>query len=192
MNQHQSILDEIAADAEAKTENIPGDERLGRIASLCRTLLDIQNQINTQQEFLKQLEKTSREYSDQHIPQAMAEAGVSKFTLTDGTQVHCVPFYNVSINKDNEQIALTWLRENNFGDLIRNQVAVNLGTGHDLQAQRLLDYLYNEKFAFSAKETIHPQTLKAWGKEQLEKGKALPTDLFNLFVGQTTKLTRKG
>lgn len=189
MSQEQpSILDEIAADVEARTENIPSDEKLGVLASLCKTLQDIQKQIEVHEEYLKQLNKTAREYADTLIPQAMAEIGMSKFSLSDGTQVQCVPFYNVSINKENEAQAFEWLRNNTYGDLIKNQVQFNFGPGQDHVADLLMKWGQQQMVNYSAKETVHPQTLKAWGKEQLEKGKALPPELFNLYVGQTTKL----
>lgn len=191
MNHEQSILDEIAADAEARTENIPEDEKLGKLANLAKQLQEIRRLIVQQEEYLKQLEKTAREFSDQYIPQAMAEIGMSKFALDDGTEVQCVPFYNVSINKEHEGAAFDWMRGNNFGDLIKNQVQFNFGAGQDTTSEVLVNWAQQNGLPYSAKMTVHPQTLKAWGKEQLEKGKALPPEFFNLYVGQTTKLAKK-
>ena len=192
LSQEPSILEQIAADAEAKTENIPDDEKLGKLASLCKTLQDIEEEIERQEKQLAHLSKLRREYADTLIPQAMAEIGMNKFSLTDGTQVQCQPFYNISIKKENESLAFDWLRQNMFGDLIKNMVQVNFGSGQDQTANHLLHTLHEMGLAYSAKETVHPQTLKAWGKEQLEQGKALPSELFNSYVGQTTKLSRKG
>jgi len=33
-------------------------------------------------------------------------------------------------------------------------------------------------------EKIEPMTLKAWVKEQIERGSELPTELFGVYIGQ--------
>lgn len=189
---NQSILEEIAADAQAKLDSIPEDERLGRLANLCKTLQEIVTEIERTEDQLKSLEKLARDYSDHLIPQAMSEIGMNNFTLNDGTRVSSVPFYNVSINKENEEKAFYWLDQHGFGDLVKSQVVTNFGRTERADRLAFCQYLQTQQLAFSAKDTVHPQTLRAWAREQLEKGKALPPELFNTYVGQTTKLGRKG
>jgi hypothetical protein len=38
---------------------------------------------------------------------------------------------------------------------------------------------------------VEPMTLKALVRERIEKGVEMPMDIFNVFVGNRTKLTRK-
>jgi len=38
---------------------------------------------------------------------------------------------------------------------------------------------------------VHPQTLKAVVRERVESGQNMPTDLFNTFVGNQTKINRR-
>jgi len=38
---------------------------------------------------------------------------------------------------------------------------------------------------------VEPMTLKALVRERIENGKEMPMDIFNVFVGNRTKLTRK-
>jgi hypothetical protein len=40
----------------------------------------------------------------------------------------------------------------------------------------------------AVKESVHPQTLNAFVKEQLTSGKDLPADLFGVYVGSRAKL----
>ena len=42
------------------------------------------------------------------------------------------------------------------------------------------------------KEWVEPMTLKAFVREQVEKGSDLPQDLFNVFIGEKASITRKG
>jgi hypothetical protein len=38
---------------------------------------------------------------------------------------------------------------------------------------------------------VEPMTLKALVRERIEAGKTMPMDIFNVFVGNRTKITRK-
>jgi hypothetical protein len=38
---------------------------------------------------------------------------------------------------------------------------------------------------------VEPMTLKALVRERIEAGEEMPTDIFNLFLGNRTKITRK-
>ena len=40
------------------------------------------------------------------------------------------------------------------------------------------------------KKEVHPQTLKAFVKEQLQKGQAVPMDLFGVFTGHRATIKR--
>ena len=42
---------------------------------------------------------------------------------------------------------------------------------------------------FKLKEAVHPQTLKAFVREQVETGKELPFDLFGVYIANKTKIT---
>ena len=41
------------------------------------------------------------------------------------------------------------------------------------------------------KEKVEPMTLKAFAKEQVEKGKELPFDLFGIYIANKAKLKTK-
>jgi hypothetical protein len=72
-----------------------------------------------------------------------------------------------------------WLRENNFGSLIRTEVVAQFGMGEDKKAVALTLSLLKRKYDVIQKQSVHPSTLKAFVKEQLEKehGITLPSVL---------------
>ena len=43
---------------------------------------------------------------------------------------------------------------------------------------------------YKLKEAVHPQTLKAFVREQVEKGSDIPVSLFNIFSGFKAKITK--
>jgi hypothetical protein len=38
--------------------------------------------------------------------------------------------------------------------------------------------------------TVHPETLAAWGRQELEMGNELPDELFSVYTYDTTSLTK--
>ena len=46
-------------------------------------------------------------------------------------------------------------------------------------------------FKYLQKQKVEPMTLKAFAKEQVEKGKELPFDLFGIYIANKAKLKTK-
>jgi hypothetical protein len=97
---------------------------------------------------------------------------------------------SANISKDRSAGAHEWLRDNGFGDLIKNTVSVNFGKGEDDKAGELIKGLEDSGYNVDQKEAVHPSTLKAFCKEQIEKGSEIPTDLFGIFIGQKTTIKK--
>jgi len=82
------------------------------------------------------------------------------------------------------------LRDNHFGDLIKNDVSVSFGRGEDNDAEKLVEHIEGLGLVHKQKESVHYQTLKAFATEQHQKGASLP-DEFGVHVANKTKLVRK-
>ena len=50
--------------------------------------------------------------------------------------------------------------------------------------------LEDQGYNTEQKESVHSMTLKAFIREQVEKGGEIPRDLFNVYVGQRTTIGR--
>ena len=110
------------------------------------------------------------------IPEALAECGLSELKLTDGQKISVQTYYSASIPKDKINDALDWLRDNGHGDLIKNTVSIDYGKGEDNVAADMKQKLHEAGQSFTDKTGVHPQTLKAFAREQTETGKNLPLD----------------
>ena len=95
-------------------------------------------------------------------------------------------YYSASIPKDKIDEALDWLRNNNHGDLIKNTVSIDYARGEDNAAEKMKQDLRTQGQSFTDKTGVHPQTLKAFVREQTESGKNLPLDLLGAHIGQKT------
>ena len=87
--------------------------------------------------------------------------------------------------------AFKWLRDNGLGDLIKNEVTVAFGRNEDNKASNYATLAQGQGYEPVQKLKVEPMTLKALVRERIEAGQDMPSDLFNVFAGNRTKLTRK-
>lgn len=125
------------------------------------------------------------------LPELMREIGVPALTLPDGTALQLADDFSCGITEEKAPAALAWLRENGFGALIKSVVSAEFGRGEEERAQQASKLLQDNGFDPAAKETVHPQTLKSFIREQMEAGKPPPFDLFSIHVMAKAKLVQQ-
>jgi len=183
---------EVVMDLEALSKNITIDTGASQeIAESCNKLLDVQKEIAALEDKLKKKKEEELKLSEQDIPNLMQKTGVSLLKLTDGSSVEIKPYYGARIPASRTEEAFDWLRENNHGDLIKNNVTLTFGRNQDNEAKSLVDDLRNKGHNVKQAEKVEPMTLKAFVREQIEKGKDVPADLFGVYVATRTKITTK-
>ena len=111
--------------------------------------------------------------------------------LADGSAVEVKPYYAANISIKNREAAYNWLRENGLGDIIKNDVTVSFGRNEDNKAAEYANLAKSQGYQPTQKMKVEPMTLKALVQERIENGKDIPMDIFNVFVGNRTKITRK-
>jgi hypothetical protein len=161
------------------------------IAKSCNKLLDVQKQISATEEQLKKLQEAEALLSEQTIPNLMQQAGISLLKLADGSSVEVKPFYSARIPSTKVEEAFDWLRQNGFGDLIKNNVTLTFGRNEDSTAKNLVEDLRKKGHNVNQTEKVEPMTLKAFVKEQIQQGKNVPSDIFGVYVANKTKITTK-
>tara|TARA_R100001440_G_scaffold50251_1_gene70222 strand:+ start:3780 stop:4319 length:540 start_codon:yes stop_codon:yes gene_type:complete len=178
-------------DLEALSTVTVDTEAAKGIAQECNKLIETQKEVANMEEQIKKLKETERNLSEQSIPNLMQQAGISEIKLDDGTAISIKTYYAASISKANEDEAFNWLRDNGFGDLIKNNVILQFGKAQDEDANSLVSDLKSKGHSVSQKMKVEPQTLKKFLREEIEAGKNVPADLFGVFVGNRTTIKRK-
>ena len=169
------------------TINIKTDE-VKEISEACNKLTSQNQKVETIQKSLKEAEEESRRLSEEVIPTLMQQAGVSSIKLDNGTSVEVSPYYYAKISEDKKVEAFKWLRENDHGDLIKNNVSVSFGKGEDSNAVNLKTELESKGLVVDQKQDVHWQTLRGFVKEQIEKNKTIPSETFGLYIANRTKI----
>ena len=154
-------------------------------------LRNLEDQIAASEDHTKTLKEKARELSQIVIPEMMKEMNVTKLKLKDGASIEVTNFYSARITPDKQEAAFNWLRENGLGDIIKNDVTVTFGRGEDNKAMAYATLAKGQGYEPVQKIGVHAQTLKAVVRERTESGQEMPADLFNPFVGNQTKITRR-
>ena len=170
------------------------DSSIEALSQLCNKLLRVEGEIGNVEERLKRLKDQQRELSEQLIPDKLTQLGVSDIKLNDGSRISADPFYSARISVDNTEAAHGWLRDNGHGDIIKNTLTLTFGQGDDAIAKELGELLASKGHLPDQKETVHPSTLRAFVKEQIESGNgAFDQDIqkkFSVYQGKRTKINR--
>jgi len=167
-----------------KTDNIQS------LADQVQRLESMQQQFEIQEEALKEKKKQIEHLSGEVIPTMMSEMGLAHLKLMDGSTVDVKPHYSASISIANRESAFNWLRENGLGDIIKNEISVSFGRNEDNKAADYAALAEERGFQPTQKMKVEPMTLKALVRERLEAGQKMPTEIFNIFVGNKTTIKR--
>ena len=163
---------------------------LKSVASISRKIQAKEKELEVLNEQTKQAKKDLLALTDQELPALMQEIGLSKVELSDGSKVTVKPIYSGNITAANHETALGWLRENGFGDIIKNEVKAAFGAGEDEAAASFIKAASEIGVETTEKQGVHHVTLRAWIKERVESGDDFPTELFGAFIGQRAKIER--
>ena len=182
----------MEADFESQSSKVDSvsTSGLSSIAEIARKVVEKEAQLAKLEDEAKETKKALLQLTDQDLPAMLQEIGLTRFDLDDGSVVTVKPTYGGYIKHDNKEEAHQWLKDHGHDDLIKNQITVAFGRGEDAKATEFLEFATQAGHAPAQSKTIHPSTLKAWVKEQVENGSEFPMDLFGAFIGQRATIKR--
>lgn len=125
------------------------------------------------------------------LPELLEALQLAEFKTTTGLKVTLTEVVRASLPKGAPRLAaLSWLRENNYGALIKRSITVEFGKGEDENAQELIETLKKDGLEPSEETTVHPQTLAAFVREKLAAGETIPLELFGVFRQRVAKVKK--
>lgn len=161
------------------------DDILKALTALADQQQQAEQKISELEEELKIAKEALRNISSSKIPELLEEAGVSEVKLANGKKLIVKDVYAPTVK--NPTAFHRWLREQGFGDIIKNSITASFGMGEESLAESAEDALIAVGCHPTRKEVIHHSTLKAFAKEQMEAGTNLPESI-NVFVSKETKI----
>ena len=171
-------------DAMKKTEGVQS------LADQVQRLEAMQQQLEIQEDAIKEKKKQIQHISGEVIPTMMSEMGLSELKLQDGSHLKVATSYRATISEANKEAAFNWLRNNGLGDIIKNEISVSFGRNEDNKAASYAELAKGQGFQPTQKMKVEPMTLKALVRERIEAGKNMPTELFGVFSENKTTIKR--
>lgn len=164
------------------------NEDLSSVGALAKRAKELEKEIEEMESVLTERKGQQRKLLEEAIPAMLQELGLTKFSMTDGSEIIVKPFYSASIPEEKRAQAYEWLREHGHDDIIKNTVSVRFGRNEDHLCETLLNLLREQNYPVEQAQKIEPQTLKAWVREQVERGSEFPSELFGVYVGQKASI----
>ena len=186
------LISRMAFDSGSTSDNLDrlDDGQLDGISRLANEAARLEHRLAEQEQAMKETKAALHRITDERLPEALEEMNLQKFTLMDGSEISVKPIYAASIPKDRRAEAFAWLRDHQFGDLVKNNVSVTFGRGEDEMAKDFVGLCSRQGFVPKQLEKVEPMTLKAWLREQVEAGHPIPLDLFGAFISQRATIKR--
>ena len=163
------------------------------IAEQCVLLKKKEDEVAALEEKLKAKKEERDDISSRVIPELLAEQGLQEIKLADGSKVSVKKEFRATLPKDEirREAAYQWLRDQNLGDIIKNNVTVSFGKGEDNKANQLVDLAVANGFTPQQKSDVAWNTLTALYEERVKAGLDMPSDVFSLWIKDRTKISRK-
>lgn len=186
-------MSNLIQDMEQDQQSFASNTNISELSARCQELLDLQRLKKEKETELKELDQRIDTIGSEVIPNMLAEQGLASLKLIDGSTVEVSKKYSCTMKADPDLKikAHQWLRENGLGDIIKNNVAVSFGTGEDNKAEDFFSLAQQSGYQAEQSQKVEPSTLRALFRERVQSGLDMPSDVFNLFVKDETKITRK-
>lgn len=184
---NQDLSQQFEADSPQQVNEI---DNVNSLASYVIQLQSLEDEVKIMEDNLKKKKEAADKISEEVIPEIMDNMKLKTLKLQDGSAIEVKEIYGASIPVANREGAYKWLRDNDLGDLIKNEITVSFGRGEDNKANDYASLAEKNGYQPSQKMKVEPMTLKALYRERVESNQDLPSEHFNLFKGNKTKITR--
>ena len=173
----------VGADDVQEWTNEVSDGELSKVSVLANKQLLLANEVAELEANLKAKKEELRLTSEQELPDAMQEVGLTEIILSTGEKISVKEFYNAHISKANQAVAYKWLVANGHESLIKNDVLLKFDRGEAEKVDQTVSALKARGLAPEVRQSVHHSSLKAFVKEQFTAGNDIPTEPFGIYIG---------
>jgi|TARA_R110002012_G_scaffold37597_3_gene105213 flagellar hook-length control protein FliK len=163
--------------------NEVSDGELSKVSVLANKQLLLANEVAELEANLKAKKEELRLTSEQELPDAMQEVGLTEIILSTGEKISVKEFYNAHISKANQVVAYKWLVDNGHEALIKNDVLLKFDRGEAEKVDQTVLALKSRGLDPEVRQSVHHSSLKAFVKEQFTAGNDIPTEPFGIYIG---------
>jgi hypothetical protein len=166
-------------------------EELDRVKKVCALFLQLKRRMAEAEEAHKAARERFQQFEREEVPTIMQEVGLRRVELEEGTTIEIVDGIETRISEKNAEAAMAWLQKNGYAGIIRSEAKFTFGVGGEAELEKLIEAAHFIGLEPVLKETVHPQTLKAFVKERLAEGAPIPFDAFSINQFKQAKIKEK-
>lgn len=172
----EDALDQVSA---------PSVGELSSIEALVNRALQLTNEVESVEEYLKKLKAELHVITTTSLVDALASAGTTEFRTKD-VQVKVKDFISGSLPKEEiaRREALQWIESVGAADIIKNHLEADFGKNQDNMVARVEELLLEMDIPFQRARDVHHSTLKSFAQERMKSGEELPLERLGLFAGR--------
>ncbi|MCK5600419.1 hypothetical protein KAR91_01015, partial [Candidatus Pacearchaeota archaeon] len=159
-------------------DEAPGDNLLAQISVTALEQQQAEAKVAKKEEELAAAKADLKDIAERRLPELMELARQTEITTSDGIKVKLDEKIYASIPKAGAGVAFKWLEDNKHGDIIKRTFTIAFGKEEDKWADKFERDLKQRKkpLAVKREKKVHPQTLGALIREELEKGVPVPLE----------------
>jgi len=160
-----------------------------KLSTLAEKYLNLEADIAALSEALKAKNGELHFLRSQTLPDAMAEAQLTSFSLDDGTSFTVDDFVAGSFPKDADKkvVAVDELKKAGGEGILKGQLTVNFSVTQHNEGMALAEDIRKKGYDVVYENTVHPQTLQAFVREKLRTGGEIDYEALGCFVGRLAK-----
>lgn len=145
------------------------------------------------QEEMEKKSSALKELAENTIPQIM-DGLKGVIDLGDGRTIEIAEKIRASIAGEKAAPAVAWLDENGHGNIVKRQFIIEFSRDDEAWAKKFEADLKKRKKPLNVmrKQSVHPQTLEAFVREQLGTGVELPIATFGIYRQRISKIKHEG
>ena len=155
------------------------------------TLQEIKQEIENQENKIKEMKEREKYYSTMIIPDLMSQLNLKTLKLKDGSEINIKDIFGVSIIAAKKQEAHDWLRNNGLGAIVKNEITVKFGLNEDNKAEQYASLARGQGYEPDRKIAVHAGTLRTTLRDYHQRGGSIPAELFTTFEGNQTEIKTK-
>jgi len=185
----QEALDAIMGAAEGGTISPALKLQLDKVA---KRVGDIDTEIAALEEKSKTLSKERHNITSKVLPTVLNQCGLQSYATDNGLEVELDTVVSGSLPKDEakRKLAIAKVKEYDGEGIIKMEVYAEFMKGESSQAEKCLAAIQKAGFNHAVMiEGIHPQTLAAFARERLKKGKEVDGEAIGLYIQQVAKVS---
>ena len=171
----ENPLAAMARMAKEEQAEEPKENVLGVLSDMLEHLKMLQADVDFHETQLEEAKASLRQYEEKVIPDYMDSVELSNVTTKDGAAISVKETYKPSIKVADRPAVFEWMREHDFGDMIKTECTIRLKK--EEHKKEVLDLMEERGETFALNESVHHSTLASWVNKQITDGGELPEEI---------------